>query len=93
MKTARFFFLLQLVLKCSALKRKNNSAEAFTELRRCHCVWGKPELWGGCLSTVVLSLCSDLQNEKPSHGWQERPRVCHDSSLGAGQGVKAGPVA
>lgn len=93
MKTARFFFFFcNLFLNAQPLKGKI-TAEAFTELRRCHCVWGIPELWGSCLSTVVLSLCSDLQNEKPSHGWQERPRVCHDSSLGAGQGVKAGPVA
>lgn len=44
-----FFFLLKRILKCSALKRKNNSAEAFTELRRCHYVWAKAELYRGCL--------------------------------------------
>lgn len=64
MKTASFFFFFcYLFLNAQPLKRKTNSAEAFIELRRCHCIWGKPELWGVCFNTGVLGLCSDLQNE------------------------------
>lgn len=62
------FFFCNLFSNAQPRKRNNNSAETFLQLRRCHCIWGKPELWGGCLSTGVLGLCSDVRNEDFSHG-------------------------
>lgn len=61
-----FFFLLKRILKCSALKRKNDSAEAFTELRRCHCVWAKAELYRGCLRTGGFSPAMTYKMKTPA---------------------------
>lgn len=47
------YIFLKLLLKRSALKRKNGSAAAFAGLRRCRSVWGRAGLleaeqhWGG----------------------------------------------
>lgn len=38
------YIFLKLILKYSALKRKNVSAAALAGLRRCRSVWGRAEL-------------------------------------------------